>query len=288
MKKTFYLFALIGLAVLSCKKDGKSPSTPDPDNNGKTYDINFNVGIDANSKTVSTKSAIGQKTTADIDISDVASFLAYFVYDSQDKLVSHYVQDSTLSNFGSVNDNLQAGTYTIISLATDGKPTLYNDKNFVAVGRDNFYKKFTLTVTNSSVTQNINLQRRNGQLEIKILDAIPQGTTSISYEVNTDRALNIADGLPGDPTYLRSYVKKIPTNLIGTTNYSFLLSLTNTDRNLRVTINSATGKKVIIDSVKVMPNTRTILSGKLFDVNSAGFNASYDQAFEPDTTIVEF
>ncbi|MCD8739462.1 hypothetical protein LT679_02510 [Mucilaginibacter roseus] len=288
MKKVIYICALFGIALASCKKDGKSPSKPDPDNNNKTYEVSFNVGIDASSKTISTKSAGGQKINADIDISDVASFLAYFVYNAQNKLVSHYVQDSTLTNFGSVNDNLQAGTYTVMLLATDGKPTLYNDEHFVAIGRDNFYKKFTLTVTNSAVTQNINLERRNGQLEIKILDAIPQGTNSISYEVSTDRALNIADGLPGDPTYLRSYVKKIPTNLIGTTNYSFLLSLTNTDRNLRVIINSATGKKVVIDSVKVMPNTRTVLSGNLFDVNSAGFNASYDQAFETDTTIVEF
>lgn len=288
MKKIYLVFTLLIVLFAACKKDGKSPSKPDPDNSGKTYDISFNVGIDANSKTISTKSAGGQKTNSDIDISDAASFLAYFVYDSQDKLVSHYVQDSTLSNFGSVNDNLQAGTYTIILLATDGKPTLYNDKNFVAVGRDNFYKKFTLTVTNSTVTQNVNLERRNGQLEIKILDAIPQGTTTISYQVSNDRALNIADGLPGDPTYLRSYVKNIPANMIGTTNYSYLMSLTNTNRNLRVTINSSTGKKVVIDSVKVMPNTRTVLSGKLFDVNSAGFNASYDQNFEPDTTIVDF
>lgn len=288
MKKVIYICALLGIALASCKKDAKSPSKPDPATDSKTYEVSFNVGIDANSKTISTKSASEKKNNADIDISDVASFLAYFVYDSQNKLVSHYVQDSTLTNFGSVNDNLQAGTYTVILLATDGKPTLYDDKNFVSLGRDNFYKKFTLTVTSTNVTQNINLERRNGQLEIKILDAIPQGTTSISYEVSTDRALNIADGLPGDPYYLRSYVKKIPTNIIGTTNYSYLMSLTNTNANLRVTINSPTGKKVVIDSVKVMPNTRTILSGNLFDVNSAGFNASYDQAFEPDTAIVDF
>ncbi|MBE9586329.1 hypothetical protein IM792_17890 [Mucilaginibacter sp. JRF] len=289
MKRTFYLFALIGLAVISCKKEKKS--TPAPDNEAKTYAVNFNVGIDISS--VNTLSTVTQKTrnNASVDLSSVAKFLAYYIYNSENTLVAQVVQDSTTTRFGTISQELSNGTYTIIVFATKTAPDQFDQTKVKAIGKEIFYAKYPFTVSSTDVTKNLDLKRVNGQLQVVITDAIPQSVASISYQINNDREFMLSTGLPNVQSPYQHYHKKDVTNYYGTNNYTFKTFVTNTISPVSVIITvyndaSTPVKTVTIDSVVIQPNTRTILSGNLFSDAQHSFGITYGDY--SDTTIVDF
>ncbi|GAA4911634.1 hypothetical protein [Mucilaginibacter defluvii] len=294
MKKVYLVFSLLILLFASCKKDSKSPSKPDSDTDGKKYEVNFNIGIDADEQNLQSSSK-SKKITSNADLSTMATFLAYYVFNSDDKLVTSLIQTSTTPNFGKITDGFAAGTYTVVLVATKNKPTEYDSKHIVAWGSDIFYQKFELTVTASTVTQNINLQRVNGQLEVKLLDAIDDETLSIQYSLENDYSLLLNNGTPDiSKPYPRGETKNIAPALFGTTNYTYKTYVTNTVKpmKVRVTVSNKIfgtyGK--VIDSVMIYPNTRTVLSGNVFKgaYGEQGFTVTYNELYGSDTTVVEY
>lgn len=292
MRKVIYICALLSVAIVSCKKNGETTSKPEAD--GKKYEVNFNIGIDAGEQNLHSLSKINKLNNSLANLSDMATFLAYYVFNSDDKLVTSLIQTSNTPNFGKITDGFAAGTYTVVLVATKNQPTEYDYKHIVALGSDTFYQKFELTVTASTVTQNINLHRVNGQLEVKILDAIDDGTASIQYQLDTDYGLLLSNGMPDiSKANNRTETKAISSSLYGTTNYTYNTFVTNTAKPLKLTIivNSkiSGAYKTVVDSVMIYPNTRTILSGKLFGgFVQQGFTPTYNEIYGTDTTIVDF
>lgn len=295
MKKVYIAFSLLILLFASCKKDGKNPSKPDSETDGKKYEVNFNVGIDADQQNLQSSSKSKKLKNTAVNLADMATFLAYYVFNSDDKLVTSLIQTSNTPNFGKITDGFAAGTYTVVLVATKNKPTEYDSKHVVALGSDTFYQKFELTVTESTVTQNINLQRVNGQLEVKLLDAIDDETLSIQYSLENDYSLLLNNGTPDiSKLYYRTETKNITPALFGTTNYTYKTYITNTVKPIKVVV--AVSNKIfgtygkVIDSVMIYPNTRTVLSGNIFKgaYGEQGFTVTYNELYGNDTTVVEY
>lgn len=295
MKKIYLIFSLFFLLFAACKKDGKAPVKPNTDDDGKKYEVNFNIGIDADEQNLQRSSKIKKLNNTAANLADMATFLAYYVFNSDDKLVTSLIQTSSTPNFGKITDGFTAGTYTVVVVATKNKPTEYDSKHIVALGSDTFYQKFELTVTASTVTQNINLQRVNGQLEVKLLDAIDDETLSIQYSLENDYSLLLNNGTPDiNKPYRRSETKNIAPALFGTTNYTYKTYVTNTVKPIKVVV--AVSNKIfgtygkVIDSVMIYPNTRTVLSGNVFKgaYGEQGFTVTYNELYSNDTTVVEY
>ncbi|GAA4911664.1 hypothetical protein [Mucilaginibacter defluvii] len=291
MKKTFYLFALIGLAVLSCKKDGKSPSKPVPEPDNKEYTVNFNVGIDADSQKVAgVAGKNGLTTNALVDIKSIATYLQYRVYDASGKILGSLIQLSNQPNFGKLADSFKTGEYTVVVWAASAEPDIKDDK-IMGGGRDVFYKRFTLKVdATTAVNQEVNLQRIVGQLQVKILDTIPNKVSHITLNITNDYGFDIPTGvLSNTPSsFTQSYSA---TDYKGKPDFVATTYVLNTVSRVNVKITSYRGNDVFtnttVNGVKCLPNKRTILSGKIFSNPSGVFNFTFND-WEPVADTVGF
>lgn len=292
MKKTLYLFALLGLAVLSCKKDGKSPSKPDPEPDNKEYTVNFNVGINADSQKVANVSpgTNGLKNNALVDIKSIATYLQYRVYDTSGKILASLIQKSNQPNFGKLSDSFTKGEYIVVIWAASAEPDIKDDKIFSS-GREVFYKRFTLKVdATTTVNQEVNLSRIVGQLQVKILDTIPNNITHITLNITNDYGFDILTGVlsnsPG--SILQTYST---TNDRGKPNFVATTYVLNTVSRVNVKITSYSANAVVtnttVNGVKCMANKRTILSGKIFSNPTGVFDFTFND-WDPITDTIGF
>ncbi|MCC8407376.1 FimB/Mfa2 family fimbrial subunit [Mucilaginibacter sp. UR6-1] len=299
MRKIYLIFPLLFLLFAACKKDGKSPGKPDPeepDTTGKVYTVNFNVGIDANSKTVSgVKNETNKSLTAQsTDLKTTISQLAYYVLDNNGNIITTILQDYDDPNFGIINDTFTTGEYTVVVWGAWGSPPV---GNYIlrAFGRDIFYKKFNLTVSSSTPAeqQNINLERIVGQLQVKVLDSIPPEAKSINITVSPDYSLNLKTGVVVSPSFETERSATFVDSLIGKQNFTIATNVMNTTKTFTVKIvcTSKTGgllANITVPNINCLPNKRTILSGRLFTDAKGSFNATFNEAWDPDKEVVQF
>lgn len=303
--------------ICSCKKDKKTP-----DNNSVTHKVTFNVS----GFSVSKKSAGNAVTRINsVGADSVAGIVSlyYLVYNSAGGLVHKIMQTSAQSNFGSITDNLSAGTYSVIVIAGSDPSfsisqsisdlplskaqcfyDVYNEQVSNYYWRDTFYKKLTLTVAGGDVSENIVLSRIVGKLEFNIEDAFPASAKKVTYTFKKEYPyLNISNTAPDSVLHYSDfdsspYVNTVtttvtlPANAIGQTNVKFNHLVLNTIHPLSVTITcydatSAIIGQAIINNVVIQKNEKTILSGKLFG-SSAGFTVSLDPVWGTDTTTITF
>jgi len=287
MKKAILFSIMASLLLFACKKEHSSGTNPPKG----TYKVNFNVSGFTESIVNSTKNGPqvnGLKTYAAINITNYLDQLYYYVFDSKGNQVHYLSQDSTTTNFGSISDNLPAGTYTVVIgagkkgfstftsfttlTATNGWYFGYNSNNYsvpFAPWLDTFYDKFQLTVS-GDVNQNVQLNRIVGQLEIVIQDIIPVTADNIVVNISQENYGLIF--FPAEKLTMSSpMVNTITlTNAIkGTANFTTtnILGNTATPFTVQVTCYDATKKilgSVTVNNVTIQKNTRTILSGKLF------------------------
>lgn len=300
MKKIYLVFSLLMLLFASCKKDGKSPSKPDPqqpDTTGKTYSVSFNVGIDADSRlgTGLKKNSAKIDIQATEDIKSVASYLEYYVYNADGKIVSTIIQKAQTPNFGKISDTFSAGEYTMIVWASNTQPTQVSGDVVYPQGRDVFYKKVKFTVSSTSAnTQQILLNRLVGQLQVKVLDTIPANAKRLTVSVLYDYGFSVQNGIVDGNPYKLDYNYDLKPEDIGKPNYIATTNVTNTRTSgfsVQIVCTTADGTKLsnmTVNKVTCQPNKRTILSGKIFANPTGSFEPVFNENWDPAGSTIEF
>jgi hypothetical protein len=302
MKKAILFSVMASIFLFSCRKD-HSVTKPTQ----KTYQVNFTVsGF--------TEQILGSapgkphvnslKTDAVTGLAASIDLLYYYVYDSNGAQVSFVAQDSTSSNFGTIADHLQAGTYTVVFV---GGKTGLNMNNGSKLGTasiegyvpsyvpwgDTFFQKFQLTVSTGDVNQSVSLSRIVGELSVDILDKLPTNASSIAITVSQEYQLFGFDiqapyGTASDYTF----TYPLSASALGTSNYKKSIIMINTITPFTVTIICYdVSKKIIaqsvITNVSLQANTQTILTGNLFAADN-GFNIGLNQGWDPTSINFQF
>lgn len=302
--KRILLYCTLSVMLFACHKDNKQTNPP-PKTDGKTYTIQFNVSAGGTSTLNSIKQTNSIKQPDIITpVSQFANTLEYWVYNSDGKLITRIFQTSATSNFGEITDTFSAGTYSIVIIAQNdpsdspkqiGAPANYSTGTIQTNGKDTFFKTFSLTVSDSTVNQDITLARIVGQLQVIITDAIPANTLAIGSSVISDRYISISTGLPTATTYPINVGIVVPPFTIGQTNYTMTGYVANTVAPFTVYISALNTSGVVFasDSVKnitCQANTRTTLSGNLFSTAypNVGFTVSFNDTWDGDPVTIPF
>ncbi len=326
MKKIIYTTIILSLTLFSCHKDHQKPT-------GKTQQITFNVtGFSQSTapfNTVSGNASKHGRSLATLPLSAAITQLFCIVYDASGNFVHVVHQDTSAANFGQISDALAVGTYTVVFVG--GQDDLYgygtaNDpQTFFGLSHDDVYyygpsevgnstdepthfqdsflKKETLTVASTTITQNVVLDRIDGELEINIEDAIPVNASSIVF--NTVQGANefiLSTLTPfiyyDDTQYGYINLQSVfPASAIGHTNYNFTIPILNTVMPFAATLTcyDKSGKSIAIVNVPAITcevNKRTLLTGKMFGGSGGGtgpgFNATIDTAWNPIKNNISF
>lgn len=290
--------------LFACHKDNK-PTPPPPNKGNKTYTVKFNVSATGSAK-LNTNSLHGNDAAA-VPVSTFANILYYWVYDSTGKLVTTLQQDNTVSYFGQITDTFVAGTYNVVMVAQNlpqipatksnqlTAPATFSTGFIQLFGNDTFFDTFQLTVTNAAVTQDVTLNRVVGQLQIVITDSIPTIASYIYVNISPYQDLKIADGSPITESDNFLLAVPLPDSVKNKKNYTITTYVANmpatpfivalrSSNSANATIATAT-----INNVITQVNTRTILSGDLFENGgTGGFTVSFNDTWATDTTVVTF
>jgi hypothetical protein len=299
MKKVL-LFIFCGCFMFSCSKEKKSPGPPVKPPGDKTYAVTFKIN---------TTGASGLKTnsvhaeTSVTPVSGSANQLQYWVYDSSGKLITQLYQTKTTTNFGQITDTFSAGTYSIVIVAQNNLsaiilpltvPTTYSTGAISINGNDTFFKTYSLTVTDTTSAQDVTLDRIDGQLQVKITDAIPTAAQTLGVTIVSERGIAISTGLPNATASTFTYQVSLPDSVKGKTNFTLTTYIANTVAPFTANIfatNSAGTKYVTatVDSVTCQVNERTLLSGALFNTSASNaFNVTFNNAWDGSPTIITF
>ncbi|MFC0517507.1 FimB/Mfa2 family fimbrial subunit [Mucilaginibacter angelicae] len=305
MKKYLSLLFLMCFFTFACKK--KHDPVPDPVQ--KVYKANFNLtgftqsiaGVSNGKQHVN---SVGTNAAPVPVTTDYFKVIKYLVYDANGNLFHSLTIDSTASNFGNISDNLPAGTYTIGIAAGQAGLTYNKDLNNVfyyasSMGSslpwgDTFFNKSQLTVS-GDVTRDVTLSRIVGQLEINIEDAIPAVAKSIDITIKNEYSYySFANELPnsGSP---EAFTTIIPEASKGKTNFKINKIIANTVAPFVVTITcydanqKNIGQGAVINNVTCQKNTRTILSGKLFNgLSNNTFIINLNNNWDPTPIVIHY
>jgi hypothetical protein len=282
MKRYIPTIILLFLYLAGCKNDKQN--TPPP--SGKTYKVIFNASSPSqNGSSTEGKVINGLKSNAVGPVSSSAKMLYYDVYNSNGQRLHEIKQDSTLNYFGRIADDLPAGTYAFYFAA--GQNSLVPSQNSFSTSTgsarwaDWFFKKVTLTVTDSSINQDVILERMVGQLQLNIEDAFPANASKIS--ITTVGEFARYDFVQNVYTYPedRETFFGIPTAnnkpiiLIGNTLTPITIKITCYDNNSKVLTQK------VVSNVQFAKNVKTILSGKLFSTSQGDFAIGVNSDFDP-------
>lgn len=313
MKNIFFVFVLACTMLAACKKDNKQPVKAD----NKLYTVKFTVNSFSQQHVKFQNNGVRPKTLNSVEIHSAndtitSPVLYYRVYDSTGTLVHSIYQDSLTTNFGSITDQLTAGTYTVVMIGGENEPytnngfkqlqmhsLLYNtdiladDQMYYYEANagisqffdETFLKKFTLTVGSNNVNQTITLTHIVGQLIVNIQDAVPANAQNIQLTIGSiSYVYNLGTGLPdvkGDSGTMAYLV--VP----GVTNFKMYNYILNTTAPFSVTISAYSDGNVLIASktiqnVSCAANQQVTLTGNLF--GGTGNNISGDISATADTT----
>jgi hypothetical protein len=314
MKKTLFYPLIILLAFLGCKKDNKKPVTG---TDGKAYNVKFNFSGLAETLSQTTKRVNSVKTNTAPSSPDYLTRLYYLVYNSSGKLVSQISLASDSSKFAPISDKLATGTYNVFFAASHGDMVfatdLGRDKNYFFYGDkynspsyqwdDTFFKAITINVTNADITQNINLARIVGELEVNIEDNIPANASKLKLTITSEYSTYTFLPMSADTTYAltntangRAAASSVTYNISDTSkgkpNFKAYDIIINTIKPFNVVIAclDAAGNVIATttaSNITCQKNRRTILSGKLFG-SSTGFDPEINKAWDPAVNTVHF
>jgi hypothetical protein len=312
MKKVLLYLAVAAFFLSSCKKDSshnEGGSTP-----GKKYAVNFSVSGFTQTITGGDSSSLATKGThnalaigpRNLSLASSASILYYYVYNSSGALVSSLTQLSSNPNFGTIQDTLAAGTYTVVMAAgqthfVSDQTNQYSTATLTYIGKlpgypaewsDSFSKVFTVTISNQAISQSVQLARMVGAVQLDIKDAIPSNVYSLQMQFEYDYSTYaISTGQITDQTAF-PYTDTIPTSARGTTNFKTTAIVLNTSTPMEVIITAYDNtNKVIattsVTNVNCYKNTTTVLSGKLFTSN-VNWGVSVNNTWDPTTINISF
>lgn len=316
MKRNVICFTLAAFLLGACKKDNTTNDKP----TGKTHKVTFSI-TNFKQQTVNNQSKVKVNTATTITAA-IAPKLYFTVFDSQGNVVKVITQSSSATNFGEVSSNLEAGTYTVLAAAggsglllsslegiritphtyqinnlqttritysTWGIPALgqeLDDALQVKNWSDTFYEKFSLTVGNTDITQNVTLERIVGKLVINVVDAIPTNAKRMFIRVTDEDVVNYASTLDNDYNRFFNLDIALPDSVKGKSGANFDIIMANTTRPFSVTFtffdtaDKALANSVTVNNVSLQKNTATILRGKVFDLSAAQVQVSL-QTWDP-------
>jgi len=292
MKKALFIcFTLIGVALLSCKKDHTKTNPT-----GKLYPVSFNLSGFTQTINAANQNNKTKVNTVDPSASNVVK-LIYKLYDSNNTLQKTLVFKKGAPSFGTITDNLAAGTYSAVFLGlTDSTNYVDNITQFyyrnVNGFSETFYNKTNFTVGAAPVQQGVVLKRLNSEILVVIKDAIPSGVANITATVTG--AHNTCAYLTAQSSLTLSYPiggtasVVITSANVGTTNLPLgpITNLFNNTSTVTVTIvarapNGTNIAQKTISNVALQPSIRTILTGNVFsnDGSTGGFAVTFDPNF---------
>lgn len=294
MKRTIPYLLLPLLFFFSCKKEHSATV--------KKYKVTYNLsgftqkilGTVPGKKQINSLATNSGGTPASIDI------LHYYVYDATQTRVNEIYQDSTYSNFGSITDNLPAGTYIVVfvggktglNMGGDNFTLTLPSANVIAYGansdtwEDTFFYETTITVSGGDINQNVTMNRIVGELTFDITDKMPANASTITLSITKDYEFySFKTQTPTLAIGPKTFIFPLPAAALGASNYkhSILMLNTTTPFDATITCYDASNKplgQATITGITLQANTQTILSGNLFGANT-GFTTTLNHAWDP-------
>lgn len=313
----FLNLSIAGIAMLMLFSCSKSDSNVEPNPSDKLHNVKFTVdGFTQSYKPIDTKSA----TTTSTASSPINEIL-YILLD-KDQLPIDTLKRPVSGNSSSINLKLLNGNYTLRAIGFNNSSTgtaytkyqsvftSFRSQDIFKIKDYNISDIFTLNtefqVSKDSTYKSQTLKRISSKLELNILDKIPAQAAyieistissnyfyglskdlknNITYPYNTDYVSNVID-----ISSLASLTNQtISTNVL-TDNQTYTAPAERTTP-VKINVLNSTGAVILskeILNVKLMPNTITRLSGKLFeDLNSekkGNFAVTINQNF--NTNII--
>ena len=288
--------------LFSCKKEHNSSANP----SGKKYLVTFNVSnFLPQQGNFALKHNVTNLASSDTltNLKGYLDVLYCFIYDPRHSgwPPTIIMQDSTMSNMGTITDSLYEGNYSVIVIA--GKKGLSysgvlekpHDTEWGYGGKwqDAFRGQGTFTVSNSPVNQVITLNRMVGKLEVQVLDHFPNNAKNLNVTINKEASVQELTDLPPIGDTIVTFSKVLPITaflpagnftmdeLIGNRYFPFSVTITCTDA-----ANNIIASKVV-NNVTILPNTKTILAGKLF-TNAETIVIKADTAWSNTPTTINF
>ena len=139
-------------------------------------------------------------TKAASSVSDFCKTLHFVVFDAQGQQVSRTDQNVDDPSFGSVDIELESGSYTVVAVAHSSEEVPELTSRQVVFGRNDmsdvfFYKK-TVTLGVEDKSLDVTLERATSMLRFMTEDAVPSEVTDISVIlVKTSSELDLDTGL---------------------------------------------------------------------------------------------
>lgn len=310
-KPLFSLICAVALLFSSCSKENTTAPKDE-----KLYPVTFNLSTFSKEivPMASLKKTVGQisaSTASGTALNEAIQYIDYAVYNESGIKVNHKNSYFNNSNFGRIDDSLPKGKYKIVVAgSTGGVGSLPNDYysgiyNSGTNGMgDIFLKQFELEVTGEPISQDVELKRIVGKIEIELADDIPASIEEIAYSVKgVGHYLYFSDTRTssGQTVSKSNYYFDYPDMGVGPDyNQDFALYFfLQYDQDAIVSVNIRAydnNRNLVVDKtindVPVSINKKTILTGRLFDdvgsTKGQSFSISVDDKWNSESNHVEF
>lgn len=220
-----------------------------------------------------------------LDDEDGVALTDLYVFDGTTELIHQTSEDS---HFGQVALELTDGSHSLSFIATRSTGLSYSSGTLAMASiRPTFGKVYNLEVSAVTQSQIVSLNRVTSLLTIKITDAFPNNAYQIEFVMNpkyTDMDITTLCGINGD-----SWSQKVScTSKVGLTDteykFNLLVPSITEESEVDITLNVYNSSNtrihsVYIPNVRLAANTKTLLSGHLFDGTGAtiNINTSWNQ-----------
>ncbi|MCC8407375.1 FimB/Mfa2 family fimbrial subunit [Mucilaginibacter sp. UR6-1] len=323
MKKNILnILLVLCVAFGSCKKNSEQHSSCSDELHKITFTVSGFTTEITDIKTNSIKSS--EVNTPAYE----SRYLQLLIYDDKGRLKANRSSGWGTPN-NSFTESLPGGTYTVIfvgmidyqntgrSFLLESPYDLSFSNNYCYFRRVNvntssllpesYYKRTTITIADSDISQTVSLDRISSQLEIVIKDAIPQKAESLGFTFNKPLpdAISISTGKPvysrfpnNNSSYGIYYSKgfAFPDSVKGKTNVKFsAVFVADPVIKYTVQLSAYDGDSHLISSklsdITFKPNKIVTLTGNLFGGNGTSnnnTNINIDPTWSSDVIEKEF
>ena len=275
MKKTIIFGAIFALIFSACTSDAPAP----------TQTVTFNL-----STFEQTTEPLKAPAAVILDDENGSALTDIFIFDG-DNQVAHQTSDA--DDFGTIALPLTQGEHNLHFVATRSSGiTVSGGSIFATSLRSTFGKHLALNVTSTTDDQNIELDRITGMLRITILDEFPANAAEIEFIINKRYTTLRVEDFFGSEAEGSNTIRTSCTSKVGKSGQFFSINILSRNfgnpYNAIVTINAynAGGENiasVTVNDVQLCSNTKTLLSGNLFDMPNA--NVSVNTTWEEDIVV---
>lgn len=301
MKKIYLSFLFAITVFASCKKSDKVTDEIKP---STLHNVSFNV-----SGFSQTMVDLGMKSSASVKAESAAShvnFILYCIYNKEGVLVKKVEQtDKTAAGFGSIKEQLPAGSYTL-TVAASSKPLLQMNQDILfsaffgffgsASRGDAFVKTLNFEVSDKENQANIEVERIVGKLELSIQDGIPSNVAKITISHGSASFYHFVKGTSSSTDVITEDIPVTESDKSGegSTFDSYILPMRATgsiQTDVTITCFNTKGDVIVnkvIKNVVFETNKKTILSGKLFEKTSnqqSNFQITIPSTWADEKTI---